>query len=58
MFIREPGLDECLKTGWLCSVQRRYPNLTCNVNFSGWVQRPKPFLFRLISEVFGLGSKI
>ena len=56
LFIREHGMDSCLRTGWLCSTQRKSPNSACDVDFSGWVQRPKPFLFRLISEVFGRGK--
>ena len=57
MFIREPRLDECARTGFLCSVQRRFPDSGCDENFSGWVQRPESLLLRIISSVFGRGEQ-
>lgn len=39
---------ECLLTGYLCKVQRMHPTGGCDKNFSGWVERPKPWILRLL----------
>ena len=31
----------CELTGWPCCVQRQWPSPPCDINLSGWVQRPK-----------------
>lgn len=33
----------CLKTGFHCETQRRYPTGGCDENFDGWVQREPLF---------------
>lgn len=33
--------NRCLASGWFCATQRKYPSKACNIQFSGWQQRPK-----------------
>jgi hypothetical protein len=39
--------DQCQKTGLYCATSRLYPNMGCDKNFSGGVERPKPWFIRL-----------
>lgn len=38
----------CMRTGKICTLQRQYPNSSCDENFSGWVERQKPWIQRLL----------
>ena len=48
---RSVGGDRCGRGGYLCSTERKYANMSgsqCDVNFSGWVQRPKPWWKKML----------
>jgi hypothetical protein len=42
------SLGVCLRTGYLCKVMRMHPGGVCDENFSGWAERQKPWIQRLL----------
>ena len=38
----------CLLTGRHCTIQRAFSDDRCDKNFSGWIERPKPWILRLL----------
>jgi len=38
----------CLRSGIYCSMQRRSMDSMCDRDFSGWAERPKPWILRLL----------
>lgn len=38
----------CMLTGSSCTMQRHLMNSRCDQNFSGWVERPKPWILRFL----------
>lgn len=41
---------KCYKSGYYIETQRKFPNIVCNKDFSGW--QPKPSIFTRIKKFF------
>lgn len=51
----ENGMRTCMRSGYLCIVERKYPDY-CGANFEGWSPR-LGFMQRMKAIIFGYSTK-